>query len=351
MQAGARGYYQTMPAGRPTANRFWSPTEYEQTQQHEGGGPIRGSTRYSDSSPTYSSPTYANPNHPYPHPHQDYPLHSAPVTHSKSHLSPNTIPNLVTSPPGPPRPIRAGSSSPIDIANRRGYSRSPVGDQSPTSNASGNNEGTGSVGRYRDTHIMSEQKRRNNIKDGFDGLQQLVPGCPPNATKADILRMARDHITHLQAGETGRSNDSEQVEELRRKLAVANGLVDSLTRQKAQLAGQKDMLAMQVEQLRRENEELLRRFGIKTPSPAWAEAHSRPDSPDKDSSRDTGDHNSFHYGNVNEGEVRRETGQGGGEIGKASGNGMGGSRGKRVAVGSYMHYYQLSPVSTGVVGE
>eukprot|EP00127_Corallochytrium_limacisporum_P007464 Clim_evm9s252 gene=Clim_evmTU9s252 len=55
----------------------------------------------------------------------------------------------------------------------------------------------------RAAHIQAEQKRRNNIKAGFDELQSMIPACKKVRTrqsKAAILRKTVDYIQSLQKG-------------------------------------------------------------------------------------------------------------------------------------------------------
>eukprot|EP01137_Pigoraptor_chileana_P023836 Opistho-2@90808 len=53
----------------------------------------------------------------------------------------------------------------------------------------------------RSAHIAAEQKRRNNIKEGFDQLQHMIPACKkaPSSkfSKATVLRKAVDYIAHM----------------------------------------------------------------------------------------------------------------------------------------------------------
>ncbi|KJE96168.1 max-like protein X [Capsaspora owczarzaki ATCC 30864] len=53
----------------------------------------------------------------------------------------------------------------------------------------------------RNAHIQAEQKRRNNIKAGFDELQVMIPACQKSPasrqSKATVLHKAVDYIHHL----------------------------------------------------------------------------------------------------------------------------------------------------------
>ncbi|CAO3635526.1 unnamed protein product [Mucor hiemalis] len=50
----------------------------------------------------------------------------------------------------------------------------------------------------RQVHIQSEQKRRAEIKDGFETLRQNVPGCVnKKLSKATLLKRTVQHLQHL----------------------------------------------------------------------------------------------------------------------------------------------------------
>ncbi|KAI9276835.1 hypothetical protein BDA99DRAFT_494246 [Phascolomyces articulosus] len=52
----------------------------------------------------------------------------------------------------------------------------------------------------RQIHIQSEQKRRAQIKDGFDELRQHLPGCVnKKMSKAALLHRTTQHLQHLKS--------------------------------------------------------------------------------------------------------------------------------------------------------
>ncbi|CAG9803770.1 unnamed protein product [Chironomus riparius] len=58
--------------------------------------------------------------------------------------------------------------------------------------------------RRREAHTQAEQKRRDNIKKGYDSLQELVPTCAQNDTssgyklsKATVLQKSIDYVSYL----------------------------------------------------------------------------------------------------------------------------------------------------------
>ncbi|KAI9318094.1 hypothetical protein BX666DRAFT_1587778 [Dichotomocladium elegans] len=52
----------------------------------------------------------------------------------------------------------------------------------------------------RQIHIQSEQKRRAQIKDGFDELRQHLPGCGnKKMSKATLLHRTVQHLQHLKS--------------------------------------------------------------------------------------------------------------------------------------------------------
>eukprot|EP01135_Chromosphaera_perkinsii_P004254 Nk52_evm6s273 gene=Nk52_evmTU6s273 len=71
----------------------------------------------------------------------------------------------------------------------------------------------------REAHILAEKKRRNNIKNGLDDLQQILPNCQKKFaaqtfSKATILQKAIDYIQHLTRT---RSSSEENLYALRRE--------------------------------------------------------------------------------------------------------------------------------------
>jgi len=57
--------------------------------------------------------------------------------------------------------------------------------------------------RRREAHTQAEQKRRDAIKKGYDGLQELVPTCQQNdasgykLSKATVLQKSIDYVGYL----------------------------------------------------------------------------------------------------------------------------------------------------------
>ncbi|KAF7730868.1 hypothetical protein EC973_001386 [Apophysomyces ossiformis] len=59
-------------------------------------------------------------------------------------------------------------------------------------------EGLSAAEIRRQIHIQSEQKRRAQIKDGFDELRQHLPGCAnKKMSKASLLHRTVQHMQHL----------------------------------------------------------------------------------------------------------------------------------------------------------
>eukprot|EP00123_Amoebidium_parasiticum_P004481 comp15785_c0_seq1/m.13023 comp15785_c0_seq1/g.13023 ORF comp15785_c0_seq1/g.13023 comp15785_c0_seq1/m.13023 type:complete len:576 (-) comp15785_c0_seq1:541-2268(-) len=70
----------------------------------------------------------------------------------------------------------------------------------------------------RSAHILAEQKRRNNIKQGFEELQAIIPACksgPTKVSKATILQKAIDYITYILKEKT---TLLEEVQKLRQEV-------------------------------------------------------------------------------------------------------------------------------------
>lgn len=75
-----------------------------------------------------------------------------------------------------------------------------------TSDSEENNRSNSSLSykeRRREAHTQAEQKRRDAIKKGYDGLQELVPTCQQNdssgykLSKATVLQKSIDYVGYL----------------------------------------------------------------------------------------------------------------------------------------------------------
>ncbi|KAL1918372.1 uncharacterized protein VTP21DRAFT_3032 [Calcarisporiella thermophila] len=66
-------------------------------------------------------------------------------------------------------------------------------------NANNDHPSLSSAELRRQTHIQSEQKRRAEIKDGFEILRKQLPGCiNKKLSKAALLQKTIQHLQHLQ---------------------------------------------------------------------------------------------------------------------------------------------------------
>ncbi|KAG2196171.1 hypothetical protein INT46_000452 [Mucor plumbeus] len=79
----------------------------------------------------------------------------------------------------------------------------------------------------RQVHIQSEQKRRAQIKDGFDVLRQYLPGCAnKKMSKAALLHRTVQHLQHLKKNQTTIVSEIERLvqenEELKSAAAAAS---------------------------------------------------------------------------------------------------------------------------------
>ncbi|KAJ8661509.1 hypothetical protein O0I10_002775 [Lichtheimia ornata] len=64
----------------------------------------------------------------------------------------------------------------------------------------------------RQIHIQSEQKRRAQIKDGFDELRQHLPGCGnKKMSKATLLHRTVQHLTHLKSTQAALLSELERL--------------------------------------------------------------------------------------------------------------------------------------------
>ncbi|KAG0175559.1 hypothetical protein DFQ30_005254 [Apophysomyces sp. BC1015] len=64
----------------------------------------------------------------------------------------------------------------------------------------------------RQIHIQSEQKRRAQIKDGFDELRQHLPGCvTKKMSKAALLHRTVQHLKHLKGTQASLLGELEKL--------------------------------------------------------------------------------------------------------------------------------------------
>uniref|UniRef100_A0A3F2YYX3 BHLH domain-containing protein n=2 Tax=Anopheles gambiae TaxID=7165 RepID=A0A3F2YYX3_ANOGA len=105
---------------------------------------------------------------------------------------------------------------------------SPTGPGGSTSGGAGS-KFPRSDSQRRTGHIHAEQKRRYNIKNGFDTLHSLIPQLQqnPNAklSKAAMLQKGADYIKQLRSE---RSSATEQMDSLRREIEQLNNSLNNL---------------------------------------------------------------------------------------------------------------------------
>lgn len=101
---------------------------------------------------------------------------------------------------------------------------------SPLSPTRGFGKGDLDRGQYKEQrrvgHIHAEQKRRYNIKNGFDMLHSLIPALSqnPNAklSKAAMLQKGAEYIKQLKIE---RNNLKEEMETLRHQIECLNASI------------------------------------------------------------------------------------------------------------------------------
>ncbi|XP_026742554.1 carbohydrate-responsive element-binding protein isoform X2 [Trichoplusia ni] len=118
-------------------------------------------------------------------------------------------------------PIRRAQPSPIgsDVM-------SPHQSLSPPTSPGGTSPRAGSPREPRRTHLHAEQKRRYNIKNGFDTLQALIPHLNTNPaakiSKAAMLQKGAEYIKQLKAE---RNQIKEEMESLRQQIECLNNSI------------------------------------------------------------------------------------------------------------------------------
>ncbi|KNC77872.1 hypothetical protein SARC_09682 [Sphaeroforma arctica JP610] len=98
---------------------------------------------------------------------------------------------------------------------------------SPGDNGSRSSDKDANHETRRSAHILAEQKRRNNIKVGFEELQQIIPSCQvtPNSkfSKASILQKAIDYVGYLIRQKTGLLDE---LNKLRKEVQQLRSIID-----------------------------------------------------------------------------------------------------------------------------
>lgn len=117
-------------------------------------------------------------------------------------------------------PVRRTQPSPISDV------MSPHQSLSPPTSPGGGSPRAGSPREARRTHLHAEQKRRYNIKNGFDTLQALIPhlNSSPSAkiSKAAMLQKGAEYIKQLKAE---RNQIKEEMESLRQQIECLNNSI------------------------------------------------------------------------------------------------------------------------------
>lgn len=139
-------------------------------------------------------------------------------TNNQTHQSHN-------SPIGSPKDNSSNAHSPQALSLSPLHSPMSIG--SPLSPTRGYMKGESERGQYKEQrrvgHIHAEQKRRYNIKNGFDMLHSLIPQLSQNSnaklSKAAMLQKGADYIRQLKAE---RHQLKEEMESLRQQIECLN---------------------------------------------------------------------------------------------------------------------------------
>ncbi|KAI5641808.1 helix-loop-helix DNA-binding domain-containing protein [Phthorimaea operculella] len=126
----------------------------------------------------------------------------------------------------PRSPVKRRQPSPgSDVMSPHQSLSPPTSPGSPRERA-GSPGGGGSGGRR--THLHAEQKRRCNIKNGFDTLQALIPHLSTNpaakVSKAAMLQKGAEYIKQLKAE---RNQIKEEMESLRQQIECLNNSISN----------------------------------------------------------------------------------------------------------------------------
>lgn len=127
--------------------------------------------------------------------------------------------------PGSPKDSSSNAHSPQALSLSPLHSPMSIG--SPLSPTRGYIKGESERGQYKEQrrvgHIHAEQKRRYNIKNGFDMLHSLIPQLSQNSnaklSKAAMLQKGADYIRQLRAE---RNQLKEEMDSLRHQIECLN---------------------------------------------------------------------------------------------------------------------------------
>ncbi|XP_033628300.1 carbohydrate-responsive element-binding protein-like [Asterias rubens] len=154
-----------------------------------------------------------------------------PVTSTQSSLMTDLSSSLFASPSRMPTTTSAASSFNTDIASVPSTSSGVSRPDSPVFSLGASS--SPGEGLKIDMHISAEQKRRVNIKSGFDTLHKLIPALSqnPNAkvSKASMLQKGIEYLKKVQAE---RAKVKEEIDVLQQQI---NGLQASINESQNQL--------------------------------------------------------------------------------------------------------------------
>ncbi|EZA59767.1 MLX-interacting protein isoform X2 [Ooceraea biroi] len=148
-----------------------------------------------------------------------------PTTVQQILLNANSQTHQSQSSPGSPKDSSSSAHSPQGLSLSPLHSPMSLG--SPLSPTRGYIKGESERGQYKEQrrvgHIHAEQKRRYNIKNGFDMLHSLIPQLSQNSnaklSKAAMLQKGADHIRQLRAE---RNQLKEEMDSLRHQIECLN---------------------------------------------------------------------------------------------------------------------------------
>ncbi|KJE95527.1 hypothetical protein CAOG_05975 [Capsaspora owczarzaki ATCC 30864] len=191
-------------------------TPYQEQPQYQ-------QPQYQEQSQYQQQPPYQQVQSQYPQqmPHQALPLplvsqdqqHASESLHAYSQT--NYLPAQTMSFDSTPSPLlndldnasQSGISSTSASSSATALPPSSVLDEEEYGDSDLDGTPFNTVHDRRQLHLISEQRRRKNMKDSFDELTRMVPGCKDRASKLDILLKTIDFLTFLR-----KQNDLLQAE-------------------------------------------------------------------------------------------------------------------------------------------
>ncbi|XP_063703831.1 max-like protein X [Culicoides brevitarsis] len=147
--------------------------------------------------------------------------------------------------------------------------------------------------RRRNAHTLAEQKRRDNIKKGYEELQEIVPKCNQNdasgykISKAAVLQKSIEYISFLHKDKKKQEDDLQTLQKEVMALRIIQKNYETMLQNQNQTPNNESTLSedMKFEVLKNVMDEMFLSFEklpmdtfaeLTSSSTAWVEEHCKP---------------------------------------------------------------------------